>query len=355
MTTETTNAPIRSGSLPIAAKLPDLPDRGGGAATLAFALRDGRTRLADLGQRTPLRVLFPTPPPDDIPTAAIMNTGGGLVAGDRIDVSVEVGAGARALVMAGAAEKVYRSTGPTTLIEGALRVAPGAWLEWLPQETILFAESRLARRLRLDVAGDGRATAGEILVLGRLARGERARSGLVRDAIEVRRDGRLIWADALHLDGDYGPVLDSRSGFGGALAVATYLHVAPDAARHVDAARAALDASASIASHGPTPSGVAPGVRAPDGCARDSIPDRGVAGSSGADGGGGGDLGQGEAATAHVDPGLRAGVTCVNGVLVARWLADDPRRLRASFRAFWARMRHELAGLPARLPRLWEV
>jgi hypothetical protein len=39
-------------------------------------------------------------------------------------------------------------------------------------------------------------------------------------------------------------VLDSRSGFGGALAVATYLHVAPDAARHVDAARAILDDTA---------------------------------------------------------------------------------------------------------------
>jgi urease accessory protein len=58
---------------------------------------------------------------------------------------------------------------------------------------------------------------------------------------------------------------------------------------------------------------------------------------------------------ASADPGLRAGVTCVNGVLVARWLAHDPRRLRASFGAFWAGMRSELAGLPAKLPRLWEV
>jgi urease accessory protein len=331
MTTTTTNTPPRIGRLATAAPRPDLPDRGGGAATLAFALRDGRTRLADLGQRTPLRVLFPTPPPDDIPTAAIMNTGGGLVAGDRIDVSVDIGPGAQALVMAGAAEKVYRSTGPTTRIEAALRVAPGAWLEWLPQETILFAESRLARRLRLDITGSGRATVGEILVLGRLARGERARSGLVRDAIEVRRDGRLAWADALHLEGDYGPVIDSRSGLGGAVALATFLYAAPDAARHLQAARAILD----------TPDVAAPGTTA---FAKAAF---GVAAHGGA-------IAE-EADCARTDPGLRTGVTCVNGVLVARWLADDPRRLRASFGAFWARMRHELAGLPVKLPRLWEV
>jgi urease accessory protein len=42
-------------------------------------------------------------------------------------------------------------------------------------------------------------------------------------------------------------------------------------------------------------------------------------------------------------------------VLVARWLAEEPRRLRASFGAFWAAFRAEAGGLPARLPRLWEV
>ena len=55
------------------------------------------------------------------------------------------------------------------------------------------------------------------------------------------------------------------------------------------------------------------------------------------------------------DTGLRAAATCVNGVLVARWLAHDPQPLRRSFGAFWAGFRHTAAGLPSRLPRLWEV
>lgn len=267
-----------------------------GEAALGFKRHDGRTRLADLYQHAPLRVLLPDPPPDDIPQAAITNTGGGLVAGDTFRVAVRSGPGARALVMAQAAEKVYRSTGGTARIETGLTVERDAWLEWLPQETILFRDSRLSRRLQLNMTADARAMAGEILVFGRLARGERTRTGHIRDAIELRRDGRLVWADALHLDGDYGPILDSRAGFDGAAACATFLYTGPDAQDLLATARSLLD-----------------------------------------------------------DTGLRAAATCVNGVLVARWLASDPQPLRRSFGAFWAGFRRTAGGLPPRLPRLWEV
>ena len=270
--------------------------RDDGEAVIGFALRDGRTRLADLYQRPPLRVLWPHPAEGDIPLAAIVNTGGGLVAGDTFRVTVRSGPGSRALVMAQAAEKVYRSTGGTARIETEQSAECGAWLEWLPQETILFADSRLSRRLRLDLTGDARVMAGEILVFGRLARGERTRNGHIRDAIELRRDGRLIWADALHLDGDYGPVLDSRAGFDGANACATLVYTGPDAPDLLATARDLLD-----------------------------------------------------------DTGLRAAATCVNGVLVARWLAQDPQALRRSFGAFWAGFRRIAGSLPPRLPRLWEV
>ena len=271
-------------------------DRDDGEAVIGFALRDGRTRLADLYQRPPLRVLWPHPAEGDIPLATLVNTGGGLVAGDTFRITVRSGPDTNALVMAQAAEKVYRSTGGTARIETELTAERSSWLEWLPQETILFADSRLSRRLQLNVAGDARVMAGEILVFGRLARGERTRTGHVRDAIELRRDSHLVWVDALHLDGDYGPVLDSGAGFDRAAACATFLYTGPDAPDLLATARDLLD-----------------------------------------------------------DTALRAAATCVNGVLVARWLAHDPQPLRRSFGAFWAGFRHAAAGLPPRLPRLWEV
>ena len=82
---------------------------------------------------------------------------------------------------------------------------------------------------------------GEILVLRppRLAASGPA-PACSATASSVRRDGRLAWADALRLDGDYGPVLDSRAGFGGAAACATFVYAGPDAADLLDPARELL-------------------------------------------------------------------------------------------------------------------
>ena len=269
-----------------------------GAASVAFARAGGATRLTGLYQRDPLRVLFPDVPEGEIPTAVLVTTSGGLVGGDRLDVSVAVGDGAEAMMFGQAAEKVYRSAGPTCRIAVELSVGRDGWLEWLPQETILFDGARLERQTRVEIAPGARALAGEILVFGRIAGGERLSHGLVRDAWEVRRQGRLAWADALRLEDDMAGVLAEPACFDGATAYATVVHAGDDAAARLDLARSLL--------------------------------------------------GRNEA-------GLRAGVTVVNGVLVARWLGRDAETLRRAFGDFWAAFRAAAGGRRDTLPRLWHV
>jgi urease accessory protein len=270
--------------------------RGAAAVELAFARRDGHTRLTRLYQRTPLRALFPRHEAGDLPVAALVNVGGGLVAGDRAAISVHVGADAAVLVTSQAAEKVYRSTGADCRITTRLTVGQGGWLEWCPQETILFDRSRLRRRLLLEVAGDARAMLGEILVLGRHASGEQTDSGFLHDRIEVHRDGALAWLDTFRLDGAYAPVLAAAAGLGGARAAATFVYAATDAVSLLDRAREWLQAA-----------------------------------------------------------GVRAGATLVNGLLIARFLAVEALVLRRAFALFWCRFREAAAGLPPALPRLWHV
>jgi urease accessory protein len=266
---------------------------------VGFAVRDGAARLVHLHQCAPLRVLLPYAADGDIPTAAIANTGGGVLAGDRNRVTIEAGCGARVLAMPQAAEKVYRSEGPTAEIETRLSVDAGGWLEWLPQETIVFQDARFRRATTLSLHREARAMAGEILVFGRIAHGERTTRGLVREAWQVRRDGELVWADALHLEGEFGATMSRPVNFDGAAAVATFVYGAPGAADRLDFARATLDETAG--------------------------------------------------------PGVRAGMTSVAGLLVGRWLAADALALRRAFGAFWAAFRHAVAGLPQRLPALWHV
>ena len=84
--------------------------RSVGESRVVFARRDGATRLADLYQRDPCRVLFPDPEPGEAPQAVLVTTSGGVAGGDVLRMSIEVGPGGEALVATQAAEKIYRAS-----------------------------------------------------------------------------------------------------------------------------------------------------------------------------------------------------------------------------------------------------
>jgi urease accessory protein len=275
--------------------------RVSGTAEIGFASRDGATRLAHLFQHEPLRVLFPTPEPGDAALAVLVTTSGGLVAGDRIAFTVRAEPGSVAHVTSSAAEKIYRSTGATTEITQAFSVGREASLEYLPPETILFDGARLRRHTVVETSPGAGFLGGGILVFGRRARGEHLTHGLLHDQLEFRRDGKLVWGDALHLDADIAAIIAEPACFDGAAACATLVLAPPagDPGKFIDSARAAQLRSQSV--------------------------------------------------------NLRAGVTTVAGLLVARWLAEDPMPLRRAYADLACHLRHAAFGLPARLPRLWHV
>jgi urease accessory protein len=272
-----------------------------GVAHIGFAVRDGQTRLAHLYERNPLRVLFPTPVAGDAALAVLVTTSGGLVAGDHINIEVAAGEGAIAHVTGSAAEKIYRSTGATARIDQRLKAEASSWLEFLPPETIVFDHARLRRDTRVELAPGAGFLGGGIIVFGRIAMGERFSTGLLHEGWEVRRDGVLVWGDALHIDGDVAATMADPACFAGAAACATLILAPPegDPRRFVDAARENQQRYA------------AEGL-------------------------------------------LRAGVTAVNGLLVARWLGDAVT-LRRAYAELACHLRAEAMGLPPRLPRLWHV
>jgi urease accessory protein len=70
--------------------------------------------------------------------------------------------------------------------------------------------------------------------------GERVITARLRDLIRVRRGGDLLLHDGIRLEGEFDLVLERPSVAGGARAVATLVHVAPDAEAQLDAVRTAL-------------------------------------------------------------------------------------------------------------------
>ena len=265
--------------------------RASGQCRVVFDLRDGETRLVDLYQRDPCRVLFPKGEPDDPPQAVLLTTSGGVTGGDRLDMAVEVGPGATAVATTQAAEKIYRAAGTETCsIDVGLCVENAATLEWLPQESIVFEGSRLRRRTVADVAIQATLLACEMVVLGRAASGERFTRGLLLDSWTVRRGGRLAWTDTLRVEGETPGMPGAGAGFGAANALATVIGVWDTPQERFEAARALLDTA----------------------------------------------------------EGVRAGVTLVNGIVVAR-LLGEATAVRAATIAFLTGLRGQ------RLPRVWHV
>jgi urease accessory protein len=270
-----------------------------GTLELAFDNRGvaGATRLAHLHQAAPLRALFPETCRMDLPVIALTATCGGFTGGDRMATSIAMGAGTKAMAIAQAAEKLYRSTGSETRIEIALDVEAGGWLEWLPQETILFNGARMRRRTEIALAADAAVLAGEILVFGRSAHGESMTGGLVHDAWSVQRDGVLIWADRFHAaDALLAEALEHPAALKGMRAAAMLVHVGPGAEQRLALLR-------DLMALAPTE--------------------------------------------------VRCAATVVNGVLIARWLAADALELRPSFAAAWMALRSDARDLAPRLPSFW--
>ncbi len=172
--------------------------------------------------------------------AVLVNTAGGIACGDHFGVEIDARTGASITVATPAAEKVYRSDGSLAELSVSLSVAPGARLDWLPQESILFDNARLARRLNAAVAEDGRLTLLEAVVFGREARAERITNGYFEDQWRIQRGGRLVYADTLRLDGPIADLLGKPSVGNGARALGTLIHVAPDAEARVDTVREQL-------------------------------------------------------------------------------------------------------------------
>jgi urease accessory protein len=167
----------------------------------------------------------------------IVNPAGGIAGGDRHDLDIAVGDGATLAVTTAAAEKIYRVLGPQAEIAIKLAVGDGARLSWLPQETILFDRARLNRRIEVELAPDATLVMAEAVIFGRAAMGEAVEEGAFTDRWRVRRDGRLVFAETVRLDGAIARMLAEPAVAGGGLAVATVL-AAPGEAAMVERARA---------------------------------------------------------------------------------------------------------------------
>ena len=204
-------------------------NRAQGSVTFDVHLVEAVTRRRHLHESGSLRVRFPSPEAEGL-SAVFVNTAGGVAGGDRFDIDIAAGEGARLTLTTAAAEKIYRAESSPAQLNISLKAAAGAHLGWLPQETLLFARARVSRRIEIDLAESASLLLCEIVVFGRAAMGERMLQGEFIDRWRIRRGGRLVFAETIRLDGDIGAKLAQPAIAKGGVAIGTALIVPGDEA-----------------------------------------------------------------------------------------------------------------------------
>ncbi|MFJ3482926.1 urease accessory protein UreD [Pseudomonas sp. NPDC090202] len=253
------------------------------------------TRPVQRRHKGPLRVqkhLYAEGP--EVCQHIIVHPPGGIAGGDRLDISADVGAYAWAQLTSPGAAKWYRATSPAYQ-QLDLKVAAGATLEWLPQETIVYSDARAELTTRIDLQGDARLLYWDTVALGRPASGERFDQGHFQAHLDIRRDGKLLWHERQRIVGNDG-LLDSPVGLNGKPVFATLIVTG-----EIDAEL--LERCRELAGHA----------------------------------------------------SLRGDLSQLPGLIIARCLADEALHARAWLIELWKLLRPALLGREAVAPRIWST
>lgn len=266
--------------------------------SLGFERRANGSILARREHFGPLRVqksLHPEGP--EVCHAILLHPPAGIAGGDELDIRVNVGEQAHALLTTPGAAKWYRSAGPWATQDMHFTVASDAILEWLPQETIVFDNARARLKMRISVARGATFIGWEVLCLGRRASGESFDHGMLHLDTRIERDGKVSWLERGTLIGG-SPLFDSPIGLAGYPICATLLA----ASTRVDPALLAA--------------------------CREILPK---------------------------DNDVQYGITILPDLLVARYLGHSSEAARSWFTQLWRTIRPALAGRNAQPPRIWNT
>ena len=194
-----------------------------GKLDLNYSHQDGTTKLSQAIAQAPLKIqraFYPEGP--ELCHSVILHTAGGIVGGDRLVQMIELEAHSQVLLTTAAATKVYRSEGERSQQIITIKLGENAYLEWFPQETVIFNEAIYQQDLRVELAKNAVFCGWEITRLGRTARGEQFLTGDWRSRIEIWQADRPLWIDRQGLQGGV-EIINSPNGLNQKAIVATFI------------------------------------------------------------------------------------------------------------------------------------
>ncbi len=145
----------------------------------------------------------------------VVNPTAGILEGDRLETEVSVGSGAALLVTTPSASRVFHMRSGEAVAAQRFAVESGGWLEFLPEPLVPHQASRYRQVTEIDVAEGGEIAFADLLMPGRLARGEAWSWSRLALTLSVRAGGELILRERLDQSGEELRALATLSGIGG--------------------------------------------------------------------------------------------------------------------------------------------
>jgi urease accessory protein len=174
----------------------------GQLALRAEARADGRTVLAGQSFRAPYHLSKSYW--DEAAQALlvqVVNPTAGILAGDRLESRITVGAGAALLVTTPSASRIYQMKEGTAECRQHFEVATGGWLEVMPEPLVPHRGCRYRQVTRIEVEPGGELFFADLLMPGRVGHGEAWEWDRLCLEIEVRHGGELILRERLEQSG----------------------------------------------------------------------------------------------------------------------------------------------------------
>ncbi|WP_343648108.1 urease accessory protein UreD [Enterobacter sp.] len=192
----------------LAAQVTDHSYKGWQASlALQFRHTPDKTLLHSAHHVGPLTVQRPFYPEGETCHLYLLHPPGGIVGGDRLDITVRLDAKSQTLITMPGASKFYRSGGQQACLNQHFYLEDASTLEWLPQDTILFPGANAALRSVFHLKASSTLMAWELFCLGRPTIAETFSHGTLESRLEVWIDDEPRLVERLHLsDGDLTPV-----------------------------------------------------------------------------------------------------------------------------------------------------
>lgn len=266
-----------------------------------YAFEANRT-VARYVHTGPLRILQSLYPEGDaICHNVLVHPPGGLVGGDTLDITVDVGEGAHGLITTPGATRFYKSLGEQSLQRTRVNLQAHARLEWLPLEAIAYSGCQAENKLTMQLAPDSEMIGWDATALGLPNANLPFDLGTFTQHLEMPG----VWLERGRIDANDNRLLNSPLGLAGNKCMASIFFATGSALARgrkeqaLDAARAVLNAH---------------------------------------------------------QLKLTSGATCPNDhVVIVRVLAPMVEPAMALLKQVWAAWRQELWGIQANTPRIWAM